>query len=299
MIGMWADMSPRIRNQPLAFHLCGLESCPIKPVNGPGKGLPSKLVLSPGRYTVHGKTYALSHEGLYRFFNPTLENQQRIIYKKDSFALLSAVCWVTSHGWRDEGKSPKQLQTIALREKVVIICGSVARLAVDILMEQGILARVVQAKTLDKLNTYDNGHVLMEAWLEGKWTLVDPDVKTMFLRKGRRLSLVEFSEASQTGDYRLERLSSATGLAIGSRTKNGYDHSLLMETTLCNEMCLRRWYKHIMRVPFIRGGGKWFMTGTPAVAKRAEQLYGKPERIIECLPRGGFIKRFYKSPADE
>src|ERR1043166_9490629 len=170
-------MSPRIRNQPLAFHLCGLESYPIKPVKGPGKRLPSKLVLPPGRYTVHGKTYALHREGLYRFLNPTVENQQRISYRNDRISLLSAICWTTSHGWRDEGKSPEQLQTMALREKLVIICGSVARLAVAILTEQGIPARVVQAKTLDKLNTYDNGHVLMEAWLEGSWTLVDPDVK--------------------------------------------------------------------------------------------------------------------------
>src|SRR5438552_12716517 len=106
-------MGQQIKNRPLAFHLCGLDSYAIQAVNGPGKRLPSKLVLPPGRYTVHGRTYAVKREGLYRFLNPTVENQQRIIYKQDPIALLSSVCWLTSHGWRDEGKSPGQLQAIA------------------------------------------------------------------------------------------------------------------------------------------------------------------------------------------
>ncbi len=286
-------MTATLTNAPLAFHLNGIESRPIGPVGGRGRPLPAQLVLPPGRYTVHGKTYRLHSEGLYRFLNPGVGNQQRIIYRKDPLALLSGIAWIASHGSRDHARPRTDWETLALREKVIITCGSVATLTVDILTRQGIPARVVHGKTLEALNTYDNGHVLIEAWLDGRWTLVDPDVKMLFRRGRRRLSLVEFSEASQTGDYTFERLSAATGIAVGCFEENGYDYGLFMETTFCNEACLRRWYKRIMMVPVIRAGGKWCITGTPSRMRKAARLY---ERDFAFYSRAEYLREFYQPP---
>ena len=57
-------------NTPLAYHLCGVESRAFAAVAGKAAVLPAELVIPPGRYSVHGRTYALKREGLYRFIMP-------------------------------------------------------------------------------------------------------------------------------------------------------------------------------------------------------------------------------------
>jgi len=285
-----------IRNEPLAFRLCGMESELVKPCGRPGRRLPATLILPPGRYTVHSLNYNLTREGLYRFLNPGVENRQRIIFRKDPVALLSAISWLAAHGSRDDSKSIAEWKSIAQREKVIITCGSVAKMGVQLLHEQGIPARVVQSKTLAKLNTYDNGHVMMEAWIGGQWVLVDLDVKVMFLRKGKRLSLLEFAAAALQGDYKFERISAATGIAVGCFVENNYDYGLFMESAFCNEACLRRWYKRVMMLPLLRAGDEWFISASPADARKAAQIYGAGRKLV-CLPRREFVRRFYGAPA--
>ena len=73
-------------------------------------GLPSSLVIAPGRYAFRGKTYDLQKQGLYRFIYPNKENQQRIVYDTNGGnveALLSGLAWCVSHGNSDDSKSSR------------------------------------------------------------------------------------------------------------------------------------------------------------------------------------------------
>ena len=283
----------RTINKPLAFHLVGRQVQALKPLAVAAAALPRKLVIEPGVYRVHGKTWNLAREGLYRFLFPGVGNHQRIVYRRDPVALLSALSWISSHGDRDNRKSVKEWMAIARTGKLILTCGAMARMGQTVCESVGLRARCVAARTLDTLNTYDNGHALLEVQLEGRWTLVDLDIKCLFVKAGRRLSLLEFSSASQRGDYEIEPLAAATGLAMGHFQGDGYDYGPFMETTFYSETGVRRWYKRIMMVPVIPEGQVRYFTGTPAQRRKFARLH--PDGNPVGLTPEAFAQRFYPS----
>lgn len=281
-------------NEPLAYYMIGTTSGVVRAAAGRAAPLPDELVIPPGRYSVHGRTYALKREGLYRFLMPGEDNQQRIVFRKDALALLSGVAWATSHGSRDDKLTVEDWLRIARTQKLIITCGNVARLGHHLLTRADVPARLVGSCTLGKLNNYDNGHSLMEAFLDGRWTLVDLDVKKLFRRGGKRLSLLEFSDAVAADDYEFEPISAAAGIAVGAFVENGYDYGLFMECGFSTEAGLRKWYRRIMQVPSIRSPeGRFFTVRTTAQRRRAEACYP----YLAYLPREEFMRRFYPGRA--
>jgi hypothetical protein len=283
----------RTVNEPLAFHLVGRQVRALKPLAVAASALPRKLVIEPGVYRVHGKTWNLAREGLYRFLLPGVGNHQRIVYRRDPIALLSGLAWISSHGDRDNGRSVDEWIKIARTGKLIVTCGAMARMGQTVCESVGLRARRVAARSLVTLNTYDNGHALLEVQLDGRWTLVDLDVKFLFTRDDRRLSLLEFSSASQRGDYDIEPLAAATGLAMGHFQGDGYDYGPFMETTFCTEAWLRRWYKRIMMVPVIPEGNARYYTGTPAQRRKFARMYADESQV--GLTPEAFAQRFYPS----
>ena len=284
----------KIFNTPLAFHLLGTEVRPVAAVKEQGQPLPRKLIIPPGFYRFQGQSFALTREGMYRFRLPPEGNQQRVVYQKDVVSLLSAISWMTTHGSVDNPRSHRELRQWAQKRKLIVTCGRVAQFGHELLRSLGVPSRVVSTRTLEKLNTYDNGHVLLEVFLDGKWTLVDLDVNKMFQRRGRRLSLLEFVDAVAADDYQFENLSLSTPIAIGGFTEEGYDYSFWMETALPDAAHWRRWYRRIMMVPQIHGSeGACAVVDTPAKHRKAQRLC--PEAGFQFLPRVEFEKEFYGS----
>ena len=85
-------------------------------------------MIPPGVYQVHGRSYQLAKEGLYRFMYPPVDNQQRVVYRSDTWAFASAVSWLASHANRDNEKSIPDKIGIALREKLIVTCGRISGL---------------------------------------------------------------------------------------------------------------------------------------------------------------------------
>lgn len=280
----------RTINRPFAFHLRGRDARNILPCRSNGQPLPETLVIPPGIYRVYGYSYRLAKEGLYRFFSPGIENQQRIVYRSDAWAFVSAISWLSSHGSRDDCKSIACKLKIAMREKLVITCGDMSAFGQHLLSEHGIPSRVVATSTLDELNNYDAGHVLAEVKIGGKWILADMDVKVLFRRSGRRLSLLQAVEAVAKDDYRLEPLAQAVGIAVSNFTEKNYDYGMWMETKFFSQSAVRIWYRHIMGIPKISQDGKtYFTTPTDLQRKKAQSRW----KNLTYLPRPDFIKRFY------
>jgi hypothetical protein len=120
---------------------------------------------------------------------------------------------------------------------------------------------------------------------------VDLDVKFLFTKNGRRLSLLEFYKASQDGGYQMKPLAAAAGIAVGHFKQDGYDYSLFMESAFSSEAWLRRWYKRIMQIPFIFDETGRYSTCSPAQRRKAKRLYPKSPEIH--LPPAQFAGRFY------
>ena len=77
--------------------------------------LPDTLLIPSGAYRFHGRAYAIEQEGLYRFLAPMVENRQHIVFRREPWALLSDLCWLHSHGSRDDGLTPKEWMALAMR----------------------------------------------------------------------------------------------------------------------------------------------------------------------------------------
>lgn len=266
----------------------------ILPRAGKAVNLPHKLVIPPGIYQVHGKTYALKREGLYRFLFPGRnDNQQRIVYRNNVMALLSAIAWLQTHGNRDKGKDFQKLKQQALTEKLILTCGSICDFACRLLAELGVPCRRVCVLTLQKFNGYDDSHALIEVRIQGRWVLVDLDMKRCFRYRGQRLSLIETVRQVRHNQYALESLSSSALFSVccfkKSNQEGVYDYGLWMETMLHNPKCLRQWYRRILMAPII----DQYIT----VDKKSDRV--ALAKLRRCLPkrifleRGAFIRKFY------
>lgn len=278
--------------EPLAFHLYGKKVNPAARGKGEACGLPDELVIPPGTYSVHGTKWHLGCEGLYRFLQPGCCNHQRIVYSADPFALLSGLSWIASHGSRDNGKGFCDLKQMARRGKAILTCKNTACLGEAVCECHGVEVRRVSSRTLENPNGYNDGHELLEVNFDGRWTLVDLDMKYLFLGDNGRLSLLEFAAASQNGRYSFEALASATRVAVGHWCENGYDYGLWGETIFSTECQLRSWYRRIMMVPVIPNGGVNYSTAsTCAQAGRAREMY--PDLKLEFLPVKEFGAKFY------
>lgn len=279
-------------NCPLAFHLRGTGIRGLRPCRAAGRALPARLVIPPGVYRVHGRNYRLGAEGLYRFLFPGKGNQQRIVHRRDPVALLSGLSWISTHGSRDNPSPFPALRRAALTRKLVVTCGRVSEFGRQLLARAGIPARVVWSFTLRPTNTYDTGHTMLEVRLGRRWTLVDLDANRLFRRRGKRLSLLEMSEAVEADDFELQPLSAATGTAIGGFTQKGYDYGLWMDTIFVTEPWIRRWYRRVLRIPVLHADGGLFFTVRGSARRRAfERAWEKLKPV--WLSRREFVRRFY------
>jgi hypothetical protein len=272
---------------PSALHLRMAKVRSLKPVQVQGAPpLPSSLVIPPGRYQVHGQTYSLEKEGLCRFLLPTRENQQRIVFKNDVPALISALCWMVSHGYRDNDKGYAELVRSAKRGKLILTCHAVCVFAKELLTRHGIEARIVNGMTLCESNGYNDGHVLLEV-LSGKaWTLWDIDMHSAFRKGNRRLSLIDVLPLIGRGDYQLEPLALSIPLAVGWFERGGYAYDLWMETLLCSEKAQRSFYQRVLMAAGIEG--HWL---SASESSRRSLVLRKPG----VLGRQEFLTKLYKT----
>ena len=283
-------------DQPFVYHahLDKIEF--VSAAAGPAEtpGLPSSLVIAPGRYAFAGKTYVLRKPGLYRFCRPLKEIQQRIVYDVnggDAEALLSALAWTASHGNADNPKSNEELTQKATTAKLFITCGRISAWAVHILMRQDIQARPVSTLTLDEWNSYDNGHSMIEVYRDDlkKWILYDLDENVCFVHNATPLSLVEMVDRSATGDYEVKTLAADTMLDVSNfKTNGGYDLAFFMEAIQTSDGC-RWWYKRAMQVPIINNC--FYLRSPNDADRRRVQSYCKS---AEYLEKNVFLNKFYQ-----
>lgn len=220
--------------------------------------IPSKLIIMPDTYMIHGNVYDLKNVGLYRFILPGNENSQRIVYDgKNIENLLSAVSWIYTHGNSDTGKTFEELNQKAMESKLYGICNTLSIWLLGILEEQNIPSRLVQTMTLDDWNTYDNSHTMIEVYRNDlqKWVVYDLDNNAFFTYNDIPLSLIEFVEHVKSNDFEIIYLASDTKLDVSDfkSSENNFDYAFIAESIVSNEDTLRNWYKRIAQVGLIQG----------------------------------------------
>ena len=217
--------------------------------------IPEELIIPKGMYTFNGKTYDVNKEGIYRFVLPGVENKQRIVFEKNIDALLSSIAWIFSHGNLDDGKNFDDVLIKAKKQKIFATCGTISNWSIKFLKDYGVKARIVAVLTLDKWNSYDNGHILIEVFREEleKWVLYDMDNDVFFTKNRNPLSLLEFTEHVKKNDYEINFIAKKNDIDISNflDKKNDYDYSFLMEARFLDQDTRRKWYKRVFQVPMI------------------------------------------------
>ncbi len=258
--------------------------------------LPDSLIIPPGEYQFRGQPFALQEEGLYRFLEVGEEQQQRIVYRTDLHALLSGIAWIVSHGNSDHGNSHEVLAEQAKTRKLFLTCGPVSGWTIGVLSDHGIRARSATSLTLDRWNTYDNGHAMIEVYREdlGKWVLYDVDGNCFFTWQGTLLSIVEFAYAAM-GDYQYEinKLANDTRLDVSNfKGKDGAaDYAFFCERM---NAAVRQWYRRIVQVPMLHDTkiGRCFFD---AENRQRIESYSKSFKYVE---KSEFRRIFYGAKLD-
>lgn len=275
-----------------AFYLRGTEVSRLAPTNEEAPSLPDSLVIPPGDYEVFGETFSLHQEGLYRFIEAKQQNRQCIVFGEDMWALMSAVSWLASHGYRDNPRPYNEKLEIAQSGKLVVTCGEFSVFVTELFKSLNLRARAVGMTTLIQRNGYNDGHVLTEVFFDGRWIVYDPDQGHLYRAGGKRLNLLELVESTRSNGYTLESLTASAPVAIGHYTAKNYAYDLWMETCLGTPELYNEIMSRLMGVPIVIEGDIYNYTAfNEADHRRAEEMY--PDQNMHFLPLDEFKARYY------
>lgn len=284
----------QINNTPFVYRAVFNNITKLNPVTvGTSQDLPNTLIVTPGKYRYFNQTYDLSDEGLYRFVHPMVENQQRIVYKKNIDGLLSSVAWIYSHGNSDADKDIEQLNKKALNSKIFGTCSTISTWIQHVLSDNGIKSRIVQTMTLDSWNTYDNGHTLVEVYHDdyAKWVVYDLDNNAYFQADGKPLSLYEFLTHVEDNSYDIIFIADDTKLDVSNfKDGNGFEYGFLSESISANENTLKNWYKRVIQIPLIIENDQVFYTVDDKNESKRIERYADYYIYVE---KDEFLKQFY------
>lgn len=155
--------------------------------------------------------------------------------------------------------------------------------------------------TLENLNSFDNGHTLLELNIEGNWYLFDPTFSSWITHKGKRLNLVEASSLLKSGSTNIELAPALkpNGDQLGAYAPRTLRKAPRFESSLYFESQyffpgsdLVSWYKRVLQLPAIHDGESWvFGFETEMEADRISAY----SPSYSAIPVGKLIEGFYQS----
>lgn len=245
--------APAIKAEPVCyrFSFADIAEVPMEAAKQGIMELPESLIISPGVYTIAGKTADMRQEGLYRVMMPFKQNYQVAVYQNSLDTLLSSLSWAVTHGNSDNKLPIEKLEKKAQHDKLYLTCGYVTPFARKLLTDLGYKTRTINMATLGAKNGYDDAHVMMEVFhpIEKRWILVDLDNNVLFedstsTHKLLDLAGTKISIDSGTINYRYLSSDVTTDVS-GFKDKSGYSFGFYTEA-LNTEASRTHWYKRIM-----------------------------------------------------
>lgn len=138
--------------------------------------------MAPGVYTLYGKKWDCTQDGLYIFRDPSKSFfVARIVtpwYSPSSFDIynfMSAVSYNHLHGVADEGSDYQAMSNGGVyhswRMRCGVICGMIAWTLPQSVW--GVTCRVRNVMTVGAKNNFDDGHLVLETLHDGVWRMWD------------------------------------------------------------------------------------------------------------------------------
>jgi len=250
--------------------------------------LDDKVIHEPSFYQWGGDVYDLRNEGYYYLvdFKRGID-RNIIIYKNDIFSLMSSLSWLVVHGSNDDRKSFDNKYSKLLNNKLSLTCGDLSSFASSILDSLNIENRVVHFFTMDEKNSYDNGHVLIEAKVDNQYILFDLDNNQYFKTNERILSAKDFIDNTNWDAIEFVKLS----IDSNTDSQNFYSGNIsfhgFMDYVNSN---IKAWYKRVLQVPLIVENDIAYV-GLSDKQSEDSVLDYHPKAVI--LTKDEFNKKFY------
>ena len=170
-------------------------------------------------------------------------------------------------------------------------CGPFANFCSAFLNQHGLRTRVVACKPMDRQYAGNDGHLLLEAFMEEGWVLFDVDQHAVYRHAGKRLNLLDAACQIRQDEYDVEPLAASVPLAVGSFDDNdcNYDYGLWMETFTYSEAAQRSWRNRIMHLPVLTDREGSACTAPEADRDRIKAVW--PD--LPWIPEDEFRQRFY------
>lgn len=242
----------------MAYHIYLNDMTPldIQAVND-GATMPSGLFILPGRYKAYGQTYDMTAPGLYRFFNYTdLTTIQRVVYSQtDPLPVISAMQWIFTQAYTDNNLTNDQLTNIAKYDKLRISCGKAVAYMTWLMPQFGYQARYAGAITQQSWNNVNDGHAMVEIFINGKWVLFDLAFNTRFYRDGTPLNLYEISEDFDTVE--VEYMTFDTPYDVSGLYYQNHSLGLLFEPMMSPPL-LRGYYERMLDSLIVQDGSTYY-----------------------------------------
>ena len=241
-----------------------------------------------------GKVYPLVQEGLYRFMI-LARSVRNLIVTRDNHLLpiLQGLSALHIHGYRDQDKTQDELKALLPTCSFIgVTCGTIASLAASLLKDLGFKTRMVSGLALEDWNTYDNGHVLFEAFCPSaeKWILADVDMGFLFRRKSDHLDAGEVWECFHRRRA-MELVPLANTLVDPFFVSPwGFNWFLPFRYEWQGGAEKLRWYRRIFQAVAIEEGGKRVYVG-----EREKIVSYLGEQAAEVLPYPEWRERLYGS----
>lgn len=286
-----------------AIYSNGIERSPVLQPSGSYPVMPNLNVPfgQPGIYNIDGYNVDCRVPGLYRFKLPGRGYWlNRIIGKStagvtDLYALMSAVSWNQVYGNAHELSADPVTMTDAQCQSISnsghygkwrMRCGYVVRFLQWLLPQYGVSSRRIQLNTGEEFNGDSDGHVAIETYANGRWSLWDISNGLYFTdANGLHLNTREVMEHFRAG-------TSPTVVRIDATDKwssdapNFFDMSVWRDAEVLTPSELDAWHKRVMQIPEINAVA-WLPPGTES---KAAWLAG---RGVQVVSESAFNAQFY------
>ena len=218
--------------------------------------LPEQLIIAPGIYNIDDKTVNMEREGLYRFVYTDLHAKQFIVYKHQLNSLLSAICWIHTHGENDNKLTNEQRTQKAMSGKLYLTCSRIVDYTMHLLMQAGYRARIAEGVTQQAHNGHDDSHSMIEVYdaASKKWILADMDNNRLFVKKSDSSTVLSYAEmrgALYDNDIRFIPLSADIRVNTQSAAHTeSYPYEMMYERFNSHQK-MTDWYKRVCEIMLI------------------------------------------------
>lgn len=266
----------------------------IKTSSCKSKPLPSTLFISKNVYSFAGLNYDCYEPGLYRFIFPEKINRQHVVLDHNDYLLTALfLSHLSIRGNADDNSSISTLEHEVANRFLSLTCGPNCNFVHKLLCDINVKSRIVHSHTIQNLNSYNNGHTLIEVFcsVNKKYIVIDIDKKVIFSNKSKNLlTLFELCEhIYQNKDFNLISIFEIPLIDWRNFKSLSSDFSYgFIEQYLNYD--LKSTYRRICQFPLFVSNNKFYAC---AWDKKFHEIIKSINSSYSIVDSSSFFKKFY------